>query len=437
MASTAADPVAHPAVDLEMTDSNQETTSAVPTTANGDNGAAASSSGAPESEAQPASKTAAENDDDASPAVAEEEPKLSKNQLRKLKRKQAFEEGREDRKRKRKEKRHDRQAARRDQIAAIVADAEAKGLDRSQIVIPPKRKTPKVPAVQTPVTLILDCDFESYMLDKELVSLASQITRCYSDNRQARYRVHLYVSSYGGKLKERFDTTLGGQHNGWKGVKLVESNFVEAAKDADELMAGQKGGEVIEVLKGEGKEKPAVVRDVYDNAPTPDHEPEPVDELKNIVYLSADSPNTIDRLEPGVSYVIGGLVDRNREKGLCHRRARELGIKTAKLPIGEYMNISSRRVLATNHVMEIMLKWLETGDWAEAFLSVIPKRKEAHLKGEGGSASGTPTAEVEDSRFEEEDDEDVDEQQTITENVAVPEPAEAKGEEAQTAESAS
>ncbi|WP_254554585.1 hypothetical protein, partial [Salmonella enterica] len=76
------------------------------------------------------------------------------------------------------------------------------------------------------VTLILDCDFEKYMLDKELVSLASQITRCYSDNRQARYRVHLAVSSYGGKLKERFDTTLGGQHNGWKGVSLEEGNFV-------------------------------------------------------------------------------------------------------------------------------------------------------------------------------------------------------------------
>jgi len=30
--------------------------------------------------------------------------------------------------------------------------------------------------------------------------------------------------------------------------------------------------------------------------------------------------------------------------------------------------------------VEIMLKWLVTGDWGEAFLSVIPKRKEAKLK---------------------------------------------------------
>jgi tRNA (guanine9-N1)-methyltransferase len=31
--------------------------------------------------------------------------------------------------------------------------------------------------------------------------------------------------------------------------------------------------------------------------------------------------------------------------------------------------------------MEIMLRWLEDGDWGKAFMRVIPKRKEARLKG--------------------------------------------------------
>ncbi|WYZ34186.1 hypothetical protein EsH8_I_000462 [Colletotrichum jinshuiense] len=444
MENPAAEPVNQPAKDLDMPDARPEEVAAPPAAANGDGAAAPSATaggGGVEQTDGAAETLPAEQDDgqeaDASesPAVdASGEPKVSKNQLRKMKRKAAWEDGREDRKRKRKEKRHDRQAARREEIAAVFAEAEAKGIDPSTVAIPPKRKTPKQPSTQVPVTLILDCDFEKYMLEKELVSLASQITRSYSDNRAARFRAHLYVSSYGGLLKERFETTLGSQHIHWKGVRLVEGDFVAASKDADELMKGPRGGDVIDVLKPTDEagaaRKPAVVRDVLDSAPNPHPEPEPADDLKNIVYLSSDSVNTLDRLEPNTSYVIGGLVDRNREKGLCHRRAREMGIRTAKLPIGEYMTMSSRRVLATNHVVEIMLKWLETGDWAEAFLSVIPKRKEAALKGEAaGSASGTPaveeaSGEIEDSRFDEEGEEDLDEKQTITENVAAPEPKE-------------
>ena len=56
-------------------------------------------------------------------------------------------------------------------------------------------------------------------------------------------------------------------------------------------------------------------------------------------------------------------------------------MKTAKLPIGDYMKMTSRFVLATNHVAEIMLRWLEVGEWGKAFLEVIPKRKGGILKG--------------------------------------------------------
>lgn|SRR5437773_9651260 len=37
--------------------------------------------------------------------------------------------------------------------------------------------------------------------------------------------------------------------------------------------------------------------------------------------------------------------------------------------------MASRHVLTVNQVLEIMLKWLESGDWELAFMQVIPKRK--------------------------------------------------------------
>ncbi|KAI6152341.1 hypothetical protein BKA82DRAFT_4110200 [Pisolithus tinctorius] len=71
------------------------------------------------------------------------------------------------------------------------------------------------------------------------------------------------------------------------------------------------------------------------------------DELRtSVVYFTADSENEILELKEGETYVIGGICDHNRYK-----------------------------VLTVNQVVEILLKWVETRDWEEAFWAVIPKRK--------------------------------------------------------------
>lgn len=69
------------------------------------------------------------------------------------------------------------------------------------------------------------------------------------------------------------------------------------------------------------------------------------EQKENLVYLTADSENVLDELDPKAIYIIGGLVDRNRWKGLTMNKAKEQGIKTAKLPIGSYLKMSSSQVL--------------------------------------------------------------------------------------------
>ena len=54
-----------------------------------------------------------------------------------------------------------------------------------------------------------------------------------------------------------------------------------------------------------------------------------------IVYLSSEAEDVLDTLQPNTAYVIGGLVDHNHHKGLCHQEATKLGLKTARLPIDE------------------------------------------------------------------------------------------------------
>lgn len=310
-----------------------------------------------------------------------------------------------------------------------------------------------------PITFIIDCGFDNLMTERERISLGSQLTRSYSDNHKAPFQAYMFVSSWGGQLKERFDTVLEKHHENWRGVTFMEADFVAAGQRAKELMRGTTIGKLAgafgagrsaNVSLGNSSEhtaekaadgKLAAKEEDLESGKPPsavanseEQEHVPVEDLASvarqdggrqeddraiepelptnepfehstqttaaelvpssavegpqdgeIIYLTSDSPHTLDRLQPYSSYVVGGLVDKNRHKGICYKTACARGIKTAKLPIGDFLEMQSRFVLATNHVVEIMVRWLECGDWGEAFLKVMPKRKGGVLKAPSAS----------------------------------------------------
>ena len=296
---------------------------------------------------------------------------LSKNQQKKLKRQQDWEAGRAHRRAKRKEKlvqkREKKHAAKKEEREQQGTSDKPKGITDQQ---QPERKKPHYQrAAQLPITFVFDCSFDELMSEKERISLASQLTRCYSDNHRAPFKAHMVVSSFNGKLRERFEGLLRNNHHSWRGVRFLEEDFVEAAEQAKDWMAGKDGGTIAGALD-RSKERP-------ENEDSAAHIKSGQGE---VIYLTSDSPDTLTELKPYSTYIIGGLVDKNRHKGICYKRAMDRNIKTAKLPIGEYLHMASRFVLATNHVNEIMLRWLEMGDWGGAFVRVLPKRKGGILK---------------------------------------------------------
>eukprot|EP00611_Tribonema_gayanum_P012796 TRINITY_DN2347_c0_g1_i1.p1 TRINITY_DN2347_c0_g1~~TRINITY_DN2347_c0_g1_i1.p1 ORF type:complete len:340 (-),score=111.87 TRINITY_DN2347_c0_g1_i1:189-1208(-) len=80
---------------------------------------------------------------------------------------------------------------------------------------------------------------------------------------------------------------------------------------------------------------------------------------ESIVYLSPDAEHALDGVEAGVTYVVGGIVDRSVRRGMSLARAAAHGVACARLPlhwVEEYARASggTKRVLNVDTVVCIL-----------------------------------------------------------------------------------
>ncbi|CAL4885113.1 unnamed protein product [Urochloa decumbens] len=174
--------------------------------------------------------------------------------------------------------------------------------------------------------VVLDLEFADLMRPNEIHSLTQQIMYCYAVNGRSANPAHLWLTGCSGEMATHLQRIPG--YDKWI-IEKAAKPYLEAFEDRKE----------------------------------------------NLVYLTADAETVLDDLDMSKIYIIGGLVDRNRWKGITQKKAAEQGIQSAKLPIGNYLKMSSSQVLTVNQVFEIMLKFVETRDWKTAFFHVIPQRK--------------------------------------------------------------
>ncbi|XP_074479972.1 tRNA methyltransferase 10 homolog A [Sebastes fasciatus] len=254
-----------------------------------------------------------DNKDNDSSNGGAENQTVSKRQRKKLLKQQKWEEERGLRKQRRKDRKQQRRLQRQ----------EDEGGEAQNV-----RKRPRREVTPSSLRLVVDCSFDNLMLVKDVGKLHKQIQRCYAENRRALHSVQFYLTSLGGQLKQSMDEKDKGWVN-WKDISIKPEHYSEV------------------VAKEE------------------------------LVYLTSDSPNVLEELDHKKAYVIGGLVDHNHHKGITFEKAKELGIDHAQLPLSSFVKMNSRKVLAVNHVFEIILAYLEKGSWKEAFFTVLPQRKGA------------------------------------------------------------
>ncbi|XP_063770295.1 tRNA methyltransferase 10 homolog B [Pseudophryne corroboree] len=110
--------------------------------------------------------------------------------------------------------------------------------------------------------------------------------------------------------------------------------------------------------------------------------------FETIIYLTPDSDNVLEDIDPYKVYVLGGLVDESVQKKVTYHKAKENGLQTARLPIKEYMvkNINIKNfhseILAINQVFDVLCTYHGTHSWPEALKAGVSPGKGFVLRDE-------------------------------------------------------
>ncbi|XP_004079902.1 tRNA methyltransferase 10 homolog B [Oryzias latipes] len=197
-------------------------------------------------------------------------------------------------------------------------------------------------AQSTGLKLCVDLSMTDRMSDKEISRLAGQLRRLYGSNKKATWPFHVFL------------TDLGEDSRLYRECIRMNDGFLNYMMDITE-----KG--VLELFSPE-----------------------------SVVYLTPDAEEALETVDPDKVYVLGGLVDESIQKKLSLSKASDLSVRTARLPIDEYMikkdNVKNfhSKILAINQVFDILLTFFESGSWTKSLQAWFPAGK-GYVISAGGS----------------------------------------------------
>lgn len=247
---------------------------------------------------------------------------MSKNQLKKQRKLAEFAELRKLRREREREKKKQKRREAKELGLPVRTGPSRKELKKRQLADGGK----------SGLSVAIDLDYDDLMQERDIVKCVKQCLRIYTINRRSPQPGNLHFTGIrrNGHIHESFK-----KNEGW------ENWHVQYYFDRGHT-------------------------DIFEHS--------------QLVYLTCESDRVLDKLQPGCTYVIGGLVDHNHFKGLCHSRATSAGLTTARLPLSEHVDMKTRAVLSTYHVFELLTKVAAGQDWTTAILETIPMRKGAKAK---------------------------------------------------------
>lgn len=177
-------------------------------------------------------------------------------------------------------------------------------------VLRKKLKQNRIDNTSNRVRVAIDLSYDELMSEKDIGKTARQLQHVYTANRKSTMPIKLFYT--GIKPDSQIEIALR-KYDGYKNwdIKFHEESYDE----------------------------------IFD--------------ANALVYLSSDSETVLQELESNAVYIIGGLVDHNAHKGLSYSRAQERGLRTARLPLCEYIeDMKTTNVLTIVHG-ESQMEWFK------------------------------------------------------------------------------
>ena len=183
--------------------------------------------------------------------------------------------------------------------------------------------------------IIFDLNYNNMMNYNELKSLVFQIALSYGINKKNKNKIAFYLSNYSNENNNIVSLFEKIGANSWE-INYSEKNFYE------------------------------------------------IEELLNLnkkfIYLSPESEYDLEEVNDNYIFVIGGLIDKTIIKNKSLERAinienkKIIDIETRRLPLKKYIGNIFKTELNINTVVEILSNYLDTKDWKNSILKVLPLR---------------------------------------------------------------
>ncbi|KAG8763587.1 tRNA (guanine(9)-N(1))-methyltransferase [Ceratobasidium sp. 423] len=372
------------------------------------------------------------------PTGSESAPTLSKSAQKRLARAERLAQLKLERRAREKEQKATKRKEREERIAAGEdpgpSDAKKRRVSREG----------QGPVRPFNARIVIDLGFDEKMSEKEVGSLCSQLAYTYASHRRTRTPFsNLLFTGLNGRSRKQLDDTNDASYRRWKYTEWWEGDIdglwnppptltqeppkslphiAEEPVETPDIQPEQAPTE-LEPKTAPGPDQatssePTIAGPEATSPPVPSArlkqrraaKPDPTPQVRSacpresVVYLTADAEDEILELKEGETYVIGGIVDRNRYKNLCANKAQDLNVRSARLPIGRYLaDMPTRKVLTVNQVFDILVHWVTTRNWEEAMQKVMPKRKfnangkkGKRSQGQAGDGNGEEASDNED-----------------------------------------